>query len=100
MLGAAERTLVDGRCDLYYREHLSPTLRRGLGDRALDTLIASCRRSLASRELLIAALRLVQRTPPVFEAGGERAVYDLSGQGLPYDRYVLERIERRWYIAE
>jgi hypothetical protein len=45
-------------------------------------------------------LRLVQRTPPVYEAGGERAVYDLTGQGLPYDRYVLERIERRWYIAE
>jgi hypothetical protein len=100
MLGAAENALVDGRCDAYYREHLSPSLRRGLGDRALDTLIASCSRSIASRELLIAALRLVQRTPPVFEAGGERAVYDLSGQGLPYDRYVLERLDRRWYIAE
>jgi hypothetical protein len=100
MLGAAEKVLVEGRCEVYYREHLSPTLRRGLGSRALDTLIASCNRSIASRELLIAALRLVQRTPPVYEAGGERAVYDLSGQGLPYDRYVLERIDRRWYIAE
>jgi hypothetical protein len=75
-------------------------LRRGLGPRALDTLIASCSRSVANRELLIAALRLVQRTSPVYESGGERAVYDLTGQGLPYDRYVLERIERRWYIAE
>ena len=100
MLAAAEQALVDGRCDIYHREHLSPSLRRGLGPRALDTLIASCSRSVANRELLIAALRLVQRTPPVYEVGGERAVYDLSGQGLPYDRYVLERIERRWYIAE
>lgn len=100
MLSAAEQALVDGRCDVYHREHLSPSLRRGLGPRALDTLIASCSRSVANRELLIAALRLVQRTPPVYEAGGERAVYDLTGQGLPYDRYVLERIERRWYIAE
>ena len=100
MLSAAEQALVDGRCDVYHREHLSPSLRRGLGLRALDTLIASCSRSIASRELLIAALRLVQRTPPVYEAGGERAVYDLTGQGLPYDRYVLERVERRWYIAE
>ena len=99
-LAAAEQALVDGRCDIYHREHLSPSLRRGLGPRALDTLIASCSRSVANRELLIAALRLVQRTPPVYEVGGERAVYDLSGQGLPYDRYVLERIERRWYIAE
>ena len=100
MLSAAEQALVGGRCDVYHREHLSPSLRRGLGPRALDTLIASCSRSVANRELLIAALRLVQRTPPVYEAGGERAVYDLTGQGLPYDRYVLERIERRWYIAE
>ncbi len=100
MLAAAEQALVDGRCDIYHREHLSPSLRRGLGPRALDTLIVSCSRSVANRELLIAALRLVQRTPPVYEVGGERAVYDLSGQGLPYDRYVLERIERRWYIAE
>jgi hypothetical protein len=100
ILSAAEQALVGGRCDVYHREHLSPSLRRGLGPRALDTLIASCSRSVANRELLIAALRLVQRTPPVYEAGGERAVYDLTGQGLPYDRYVLERIERRWYIAE
>jgi hypothetical protein len=100
MLSAAEQALVGGRCDVYHREHLSPSLRRGLGPRALDTLIASCSRSVANRELLIAALRLVQRTPPVYEGGGERAVYDLTGQGLPYDRYVLERIERRWYIAE
>jgi hypothetical protein len=100
MLSAAEQALVDGRCDVYHREHLSPSLRRGLGPRALDTLIASCSRSVANRELLIAALRLVQRTPPAYEAGGERAVYDLTGQGLPYDRYVLERVERRWYIAE
>jgi hypothetical protein len=100
MLSAAEQALVGGRCDVYHREHLSPSLRRGLGPRALDTLIASCSRSVANRELLIAALRLVQRTSPVYESGGERAVYDLTGQGLPYDRYVLERIERRWYIAE
>ena len=55
---------------------------------------------MASRELLIAALRIVRRTPPAFESGGNRALYDVAGQGLPYDRYVLERVEGRWYIAE
>jgi len=100
LLDDAERALVDGRCDRYYGEHLSPKLRQSLGKRALDTLVTSCSRSIANRELLVAALRLVRRTAPVFENGGDRAVYDLSGQGLPYDRYVLEQVDGRWYIAE
>ncbi len=100
LLDDAERALVDGRCDRYYGEHLSPGLRQSLGKRALDTLVTACSRSIANRELLVAALRLVRRTPPVFENGGDRAVYDLSGQGLPYDRYVLEQVSGRWYIAE
>ena len=100
LLDAAERALVDDRCDRYYGEHLSPGLRQSLGKRALDTLVTACSRSVANRELLVAALRLVRRTPPVYENGGDRAVYDLSGQGLPYDRYVLEQVSGRWYIAE
>lgn len=100
LLDAAERALVEGRCDRYYGEHLSPGLRQSLGKRALDTLVTACSRSIANRELLVAALRLVRRTPPVYENGGDRAVYDLSGQGLPYDRYVLEQVSGRWYIAE
>jgi len=100
LLEQAEKTLVDGKCDRYYREHLSPELRRTLSSRTLDSLVTSCNRSIASRELLIAALRIVRRTAPAFESGGNRAVYDVEGQGLPYDRYVLERIEGRWYIAE
>lgn len=100
LLDAAERELVDGRCDRYYGEHLSPSLRQSLGKRALETLVTACSRGIANRELLIAALRLVRRTAPAFENGGDRAVYDLSGQGLPYDRYVLEQVSGRWYIAE
>jgi len=92
--------LVEGKCDRYYREYLSPELRRTLSGRTLDTLVASCNRSIASRELLIAALRIVRRSAPSFEAGGNRAVYDVEGQGLPYDRYVLERVDGKWYIAE
>lgn len=100
LLEQAEKALVDGKCDKYYREYLSPELRRTLSGRTFDSLVASCNRSIASRELLIAALRIVRRTAPAFESGGTRAVYDVEGQGLPYDRYVLERVEGRWYIAE
>lgn len=100
LLDAAEKALVDGRCDTYYREHLSPDLRRTLGSRTVDTLISACTRSMGNRELLVAALRIVRRTAPAYEAGGNRAVYDVSAQGLPYDRFVLERIDGRWYIGE
>ena len=100
LLDQAEKTLVEGRCDRYYRDFLSPELRRTLSGRTLDALIAACNRSIATRELLIAALRIVRRTAPVFEEGGSRAVYDVEGQGLPYDRYVLERVDGRWFIAE
>jgi hypothetical protein len=100
LLDAAEQSLVDGRCDTYYREHLSPELRRTLGARTVDTLISACTRSMGNRELLVAALRIVRRTAPLYEAGGNRAVYDVSAQGLPYDRFVLERIDGRWYIGE
>lgn len=100
MLEAAEKVLVDGRCDRYYKEFLTPELQRSLAGRTMDSLISSCRRSMASRELLIAALRIVKRTPATIENGGNRAVYDVTGQGLPFDRYVLERVEGRWYVAE
>ncbi|MFM7396399.1 MAG: hypothetical protein ACKO42_04710 [Gammaproteobacteria bacterium] len=100
LLDQAEKTLVDGRCDRYYRDDLSPELRRTLSGRTLEALVTACNRSIASRELLIAALRIVRRTAPVFEEGGRRAVYDVTGQGLPYDRYVLERVDGRWFIAE
>jgi hypothetical protein len=100
MLGAAEKALVDGRCDEYYAEYLSPNFRRTLSKRMQDALVAGCRNSLGTRESLIAALRIVERTPPRLENEGSRAVYDVSGQGLAFDRFVLERIERRWYVAE
>jgi hypothetical protein len=100
MLGAAEQSLVEGHCDDYYKQALSPTFRKTLSGRMLETLISSCRNSIANREMLIAALRIVRKLPPRYEYDGTRATYDVTGQGLPYDRFVLEQIERRWYVAE
>lgn len=100
MLAAAEKSLVDGRCDDYYRNHLSPNFRKTLSNRMLDALIAGCRNSLGARESLIAALRIVRRAAPRYEYEGNRATYDVSGQGLAFDQFVLERIDQRWYVAE
>jgi hypothetical protein len=100
MLAAAEKSLIDGRCDQYYREYLSPNFRRTLSSKMFDALVASCRNSLGARESLIAALRIVRRSAPRLEYEGTRASYDVSNQGLAFDRFVLEKIDGRWYVAE
>jgi hypothetical protein len=100
MLEQAERTLVEGDCRGYYRDFLSPDLQRSLAGPSLQALIRSCERGLASRELLIAALRIVRRSAPQIDASGRQAVYDVSGKGLPYDRFVLLKENGQWFIAE
>jgi hypothetical protein len=100
MLAAAEKSLVEGRCDDYYKQYLSPNFRKTLSSRMQDSLAANCRNSLGIRESLIAALRIVRRLPPKYEYDSTRATYDVSGQGLAFDRFVLEQIDKRWYVAE
>ena len=100
MLRTAEQVLVAGKCDRYYKDYMSPGFRRTQSDKAMDTLVASCQRSMGMRELLISALRIVAQTSPQFEANGTRAVYDVANQGLPYERFTLELVDKRWYIAE
>jgi len=100
MLAAAEKALVEGRCDEYNKQYLSPNFRKTLSSRIQDSLVANCRNSLGIRESLIAALRIVRRLPPKYEYDSTRATYDVSGQGLAFDRFVLEQIDKRWYVAE
>lgn len=100
MLEQAERTLVAEDCKGYYQDFLSPALQRSLEGPSFDALVRSCERGMASRELLIAALRIVRRTAPRISADGNQAVYDVSGQGLPYDRFVLVKQGGQWFIAE
>lgn len=100
LLSAAEKELVAGDCESYYRQRMSPDFRRVTSTKALEALISGCRRNDELRERLIATLRILRGLTPRFEYEGNRAVYDLSNQGLPYDRIALQRIDRRWYVAE
>jgi hypothetical protein len=100
LLNGAEKTLTDGKCDVYYREHMSPNFRRVMAKKALETLISSCQNSLGTREMLVSTLRIVRSLQPRFEYEGQRAVYDVSRQGLPFERFTLEQVDKRWYIAE
>jgi len=100
LLVDAAGALLEGRCDDYYGQYMSPTFRRETSAKALATLVRSCERSDSLRETLIAALHIVQDSAPAFDRGGNRATYDTTGRGLPFERFVLERQGDRWYIAE
>lgn len=100
LLEAAEKDLLAGNCEAYYRVHMSPNFRRVTAKKALEALINGCSRNVDQRERLVAALRILRGLTPRFEYDGNRAVYDVSNQGLAYDRFALERIEKHWYIAE
>jgi hypothetical protein len=99
-LAAAEKALTDAKCEEYYKEHMSPNFRRIIAKKALESLIASCDRNFGNREMLLSTLRIVQALEPRFEYNGQRAVYDVSGNGLPFDTFALEQVDRKWFIAE
>jgi len=101
LLARAEASLAAGQCQQYYDEYMSPNFNRATSRSAKKTLVNACMNSESTRETMITTLRIVQELQPRYDQGGARAVFDVSGQGLPYERFVLERGEnQRWYIAE
>jgi hypothetical protein len=101
LLARAEAALAGGHCQQYYDEFMSPNFNRATSRSARKTLVAACTNNEATRETMITTLRVVQELSPRYDMGGSRAIYDVSGQGLPYSRFVLERDkDMRWYIAE
>jgi hypothetical protein len=100
LLSDAEKSLVAVHCGDYYGSQMSPNFRRTTASKALRALVTSCENRSDLRERLITALRLARGLAPRYEYAGTRAVFDLRGNGLPFDQLVLEQIDKRWYIAE
>lgn len=100
LLTEAEKSLNAGRCDEYYTKQMSPNFRRVTGKKALEALVASCQNSMGTRQLLLSTLHIVRGLEPRYENESQRAVYDLSGQGLPYRTFSLEQVDKHWYVAE
>lgn len=100
LLDGAEKALSAGNCETYYKEHMSPNFRRVTSKKAMEALIASCKNSMATKEMLLTTVRIVKNLPPRFEYQGQRASYDLAGQGLPYESFSLEQVNKKWFIAE
>jgi len=101
LLARAEASLAANKCEEYYSQYMSPNFNRATSRSARKTLITACTNNENMRETMITTLRIVQELQPRYDMGGSRAVFDVSGQGLPYDRFTLERDkDNRWYIAE
>lgn len=100
LLDAAEKDLTSGDCEAFYRQRMSPNFRKVTSKKALEALIGTCQRDADARERLISTMRILRSLSPRFQYEGTRAVYDVSNQGLPYDRMALEQVDKRWYIAE
>ena len=101
LLARAEASLAAGKCEEYYAEFMSPNFNKATSRSARKTLVTACTNNENTRETMITTLRVVQELTPKYDLGGARAIYDVSGQGLPYERFVLERDkDMRWYIAE
>lgn len=101
LLARAEAALAAGQCQQYYDEFMSPNFNKATSKSAKKTLINACTNSESTRETMITTLRVVEELSPRYDMAGARAIYDVSGQGLPYSRFVLERDkDGRWYIAE
>jgi hypothetical protein len=100
LLARAEAALAAGNCEEYYSEFMSDNFNRAMSRSARKTLVNACTNNESTRETMITTLRIVQELRPRYDLNGTRAIYDVSGQGLPYERFVVEREGDRWYIAE
>jgi hypothetical protein len=101
LLARAEASIAANHCEEYYNEYMSPNFNKFTSRSAKKTLVTHCTNNESTRETMITTLRIVQELQPRYDLGGARAIFDVSGQGLPYERFVLERDkDMRWYIAE
>ena len=100
LLARAEAALAAGNCQQYYDQFMSPNFNRSTSRSARKTLVTACTNNENTRETMITTLRIVEELHPRYDLNGTRAIYDVSGQGLPYERFVVEREGDRWFIAE
>lgn len=100
LLDSGIAALKDGRCSEYYNDIMSPSFRKATSPAAVKTLIAGCEKNATMRDRTRQTLEIARTLRPRYEYENTRAVFDMSGQGLPFDRFVVEKIDKKWYIAE
>jgi hypothetical protein len=100
LLDSGIAALKEARCTDYYHDIMSPNFREATSKSALRTLVEQCSRNPAMRDRTRLTLEIARGLRPAYEYGNTRAVFDMKGQGLPFDRFVVELVDRKWYVAE
>jgi hypothetical protein len=100
LLDEAAQNLRASRCEEFYSKNMSPNFRRTTAPKALRSLVSACESREEVRERTLAALTLARGIAPQLQYEGTRAVFDLRGKGLPYNQLVVEKVDKRWYIAD
>lgn len=92
--------LNKGNCLTYFLDVMEPGFSKTMTQKAFDAIVRSCELNGKTRERYRVGLELSAAREPRVENGGLKLVYDLNGEGLPYDRVTLVKIDNRWYVAE
>jgi hypothetical protein len=100
LIDSGSKVLREGNCTSFFTIFMSPNFRASKSEKALKTLITQCERNIDTREMYVSALEIARGMSPEIQNNGMRAVYDMRGQGFPFETYSIEKIGERWYIAE
>lgn len=92
--------LGKGNCLTYFLDVMEPGFSKTMTQKSFDAIVRSCELNDKTRERFRVGLELASARDPKVENGGLKLVYDLNGEGLPYDKVTLVRIDGRWYVSE
>jgi hypothetical protein len=92
--------LRKGNCLTYFLDVMEPGFSKTLTQKSFDAIVRGCELNEKTRERFRVGLELAAARQPSVENGGLKQVYDLKGEGLPYDKVTLVKIDNRWYVAE
>ncbi|MFO1468765.1 MAG: hypothetical protein U1F35_20350 [Steroidobacteraceae bacterium] len=100
LLARGIELLTKGNCLTYFLDVMEPGFSKTMSQKAFDAIVRGCELNDRTREKFRMGLELSQAREPRVENGGLKQVYDLTGEGLPYDKLTLVKIDGRWYVAE
>ncbi len=92
--------LHKGNCLTYFLDVMEPGFSKAMTQKSFDAIVRSCELNERTREKFRVGLELAAARNPKVEEGGSKLLYDLNGEGLPYDHVTLTRIDTRWYVAQ
>ena len=92
--------LIKGNCLTYFLDVMEPGFAKTMTQKSFDAIVRGCELNERTREKFRVGLELAAAREPKVESGGSKLLYDLNGEGLPYDHVTLTRIDGRWYVAE